>query len=88
MASRLSDWMDRNVWDGLVRAFGGMGQVFGSFTTNFDERGINAGVDEATTGTRGIGRVMSAWHSGQIQIYLRTVGVSVLVLLVLYAWLT
>jgi len=88
MAARLSDWMDRNVWDGLVRAFCGMGQVFGSFTTNFDERGINAGVDEATTGTRGIGRVMSAWHSGQIQTYLRAVGVSVLVLLVLYAWLT
>jgi NADH-quinone oxidoreductase subunit L len=88
MAARVSDWMDRNVWDGLVRAFGGIGQVFGSFTTNFDERGINAGVDEATTGTRGIGRVMSAWHSGQIQIYLRAVGVSVLVLLVLYAWLT
>jgi NADH-quinone oxidoreductase subunit L len=88
MAARLSDWMDRNVWDGLVRTFGGMGQVFGSFTTNFDERGINAGVDEATTGTRGLGRVMSAWHSGQIQTYLRAVGVSVLVLLVLYAWLT
>ncbi|HEY2627304.1 MAG TPA: NADH-quinone oxidoreductase subunit L [Candidatus Udaeobacter sp.] len=88
MAARMSDWTDRNVWDGLVRAFGGMGQIFGSFTTNFDERGINAGVDEATTGTRGIGRVMSAWHSGQIQIYLRAVGVSVLLLLVLYAWLT
>src|SRR5207249_3367330 len=29
MAARLSDWMDRNVWDGLVRAFGGMGQIFG-----------------------------------------------------------
>jgi hypothetical protein len=31
---------------------------------------------------------MSAWHSGQIQTYLRAVGVSVLILLVLYAWLT
>src|SRR5438067_9128026 len=88
MAARLSDWMDRNVWDGLVRAFGGIGQIFGILTDNFDERGINAGVDEATTGTRGLGRVMSAWHSGQIQTYLRAVGVSVLVLLVLYAWLT
>ena len=55
---------------------------------NFDERGINAGVDEATTGTRGLGRVMSAWHSGQIQTYLRAVGVSVLALVILYAWLT
>jgi NADH-quinone oxidoreductase subunit L len=88
MAARLSDWMDRNVWDGLVRAFGGIGQIFGILTDNFDKRGINAGVDEATTGTRGLGRVMSAWHSGQIQTYLRAVGVSVLVLLVLYAWLT
>jgi NADH-quinone oxidoreductase subunit L len=88
MAARLSDWMDRNVWDGLVRAFGGMGQIFGILTDNFDERGINAGVDEATTGTRDLGRVMSAWHSGQIQTYLRAVGVSVLVLLFLYAWLT
>jgi NADH-quinone oxidoreductase subunit L len=87
-AARLSDWMDRNVWDGLVRAFGGIGQIFGILTDKFDERGINAGVDEATTGTRGLGRVMSAWHSGQIQTYLRGVGVSVLVLLVLYAWLT
>src|SRR6266571_908963 len=50
-AAHLSDWMDRQVWDGLVRAFGGLGQLFGIFTTNFDERGINAGVDEATTGT-------------------------------------
>jgi len=88
MAARLSDWMDRNVWDGLVRAFGGMGQIFGILTDNFDKRGINAGVDEATMGTRGLGRVMSAWHSGQIQTYLRAVGVSVLVLLFLYAWLT
>ena len=88
MAARLSDWMDRHVWDGLVRAVGGIGQIFGILTDNFDKRGINAGVDEATKGTRGLGRVMSAWHSGQIQTYLRAVGVSVLVLLVLYAWLT
>ncbi len=88
MAARLSDWMDRYVWDGLVRSFGGLGRLFGIVTTNFDERGINAGVDEATTGTRGLGRVMSGWHSGQIQTYLRAVGVSVLVVLVLYAWLT
>jgi len=88
MAAHLSDWMDRHVWDRLVRAFGGLGRLFGVVTTNFDERGINAGVDEATTGTRGLGRVMSGWHSGQIQTYLRAVGVSVLALLILYAWLT
>jgi NADH:ubiquinone oxidoreductase subunit 5 (subunit L)/multisubunit Na+/H+ antiporter MnhA subunit len=86
-AARVSDWMDRYFWDGLVRVFGGVGQLFGILGTNFDERGINAGVDEATTGTRGLGRVMSAWHSGQIQTYLGVVAVGMLALLILYAWL-
>jgi NADH:ubiquinone oxidoreductase subunit 5 (subunit L)/multisubunit Na+/H+ antiporter MnhA subunit len=87
-AARLSDWMDRHVWDGLVRAFGRLGQLFGIFSANFDERGINAGVDETMTGARGLGRLVSALHSGQIQNYLRVVGVGVLALLILYAWLT
>jgi NADH-quinone oxidoreductase subunit L len=88
MLSRISDWMDRYFWDGLVRAFGGIGQLFSILSTNFDERGINAGVDEATGVTRGLGRVMSAWHSGQIQTYLSAVAIGMLALLVLYAWLT
>jgi len=46
MAARLSDWMDRYFWDGLVRGFGAIGQLFGIFTAGVDERGINAGVDE------------------------------------------
>jgi NADH-quinone oxidoreductase subunit L len=87
MSARLSDWMDRYFWDGLVRAFGGLGQLFGIFTTNVDERGINAGVDETTTGARGLGRVMSGWHSGQIQSYLGVVALGMLALLLLYAWL-
>jgi NADH-quinone oxidoreductase subunit L len=86
-AARISDWMDRYIWDGLVRAFGGFGQVFGIFSANVDERGINAGVDEATSNTRGAGRVMSAWHSGQIQTYLGAIAVGMLALLLLYAWL-
>ena len=86
-AARLSDWMDRYVWDGLVRAFGGLGQLFGIFTTDFGERGINAGVDKTTTGTRRLGRIMSGWHSGQIQTYLGVVAIGMLALLLLYAWL-
>ena len=87
MFSRASDWMDRYIWDGLVRGVGGVGQFFGVLSANFDERGINAGVDESATGTRGLGRFMSAWHSGQIQTYLGVVAVGMLALLILYAWL-
>lgn len=86
-SARLSDWMDRYFWDGLVRGFGAIGQLFGIFTAGMDERGINAGVDETTVGARGLGRLLSSAHSGQIQIYLGVVAVGMLALLLLYAWL-
>ena len=86
-SARLSDWMDRYFWDGLVRGSGAIGQLFGGFTANVDERGINAGVDETTVGARGLGRLLSGVHSGQIQIYLTVVAVGMLALLLLYAWL-
>jgi NADH-quinone oxidoreductase subunit L len=86
-SARLSDWMDRYVWDGLVRGFGAIGQLLGVFTADIDERGINAGVDETTVGTRGLGRLLSGAHSGQIQIYLGVVAVGMLALLLLFAWL-
>jgi len=88
MLSRASDWMDRHVWDGLVRGVGGAGQLLGIFTADVDERGINAGVDESATGTRGLGRFLSARHSGQIQTYMGIIAVGMLALLILYAWLT
>ena len=87
MLSRASDWMDRHIWDGLVRGVGGAGQFLGILSADFDERGINAGVDESATGTRGLGRFISAWHSGQIQTYMGVVAVGMLALLILYAWL-
>jgi NADH-quinone oxidoreductase subunit L len=87
IAAIFSDWMDRYIWDGLVRALGAIGQSFGILTKGVDERGINAGVDGGMTGARGVGRVMSAWHSGQIQTYLGAVAVGMLALLLFYAWL-
>jgi NADH-quinone oxidoreductase subunit L len=85
--SRLSDWLDRYFWDGLVRLFAGIGQALGVLSKGFDDRGINAGVDETTSGTRGFGRLLAAAHSGQIQTYLGAIAIGMLLLLVLYAWL-
>jgi hypothetical protein len=52
-----------------------------------DERGINSGVDETTTGARGLGRLIAIAHSGQVQAYLGAIAVGMLALLLLYAWL-
>jgi len=86
-AARFSDWMDRYFWDGLVRGFGAVGQLFGILTTRVDERAINVGIDETTIITRRFGRLMSAAHSGQIQTYLSAIAIGMLALLLLYAWL-
>jgi NADH-quinone oxidoreductase subunit L len=87
-AARLSDFLDRYFWDGLVRLVGGIGQLFGSLTKAFDERGINAGVNDATGVARGFGRLISARHSGQIQAYLGMIAFALFALLIFYAWLT
>jgi len=85
--ARISDWMDRHVWDGIVRDIGAIAQFFGRLTTGTDERVINAGVDEGTVGAHGFGRLISRWHSGQIQNYLGAVALGMLALILLYAWL-
>ena len=86
-AALLSSWLDRFLWDGLVRAVGGIGQLFGGFSSSVDERGINAGVDETVVGTRGLGRFISRFHSGQVQLYLGAIAAAVVALLLFYAWL-
>jgi NADH-quinone oxidoreductase subunit L len=86
-AALVSSWLDRFVWDGLVRGVGGIGQLFGNFSAGFDERGINSGVDETVLGTRGLGRLLSRFHSGQVQVYLGAIALGVVALLLFYAWL-
>jgi NADH-quinone oxidoreductase subunit L len=87
LAARFADGMDRHVWDGIARLVGGLGDLFGSATKGFDERGINAGADGASTGARGFGRVISILHSGQVQLYLAAIALSMVALLVFLAWL-
>ena len=80
--------MDRYIWDGLVRAVGGVGQFFGILNERF----------RRTRHQRRSGRRRDrhararAFHvhaaSGQIQTYLGVVAVGMLALLILYAWLT
>ena len=86
-AGRMSDWMDRNIWDGLVRLVASLSQCVAQNSANFDEGGINAGVDQGCETTQRFGGLLSRWHSGQIQNYLRTAGLGMLALLLIYLWL-
>jgi NADH-quinone oxidoreductase subunit L len=87
IAACASAWLDRYVWDGIVRAIGGAARCFGAFTSNMDNGGINGCVDEGCEAARQAGRELGGWHSGQIQSYIRAMGIGMLALLILYAWL-
>jgi NADH-quinone oxidoreductase subunit L len=85
-AARLSDFLDRYFWDGIVRLVGGIGALFGRLTRSFDEGGINSAVDGATTAARGFGRLLSRIQSGQVQTYLAAIALAMVALFLLYAW--
>jgi NADH-quinone oxidoreductase subunit L len=85
--ARFCDFLDRYLWDGLVRGFGALGNSLGSLTKSFDERAINAGANDAANAARDVGRFLSHRHSGQIQTYLGALAVGALALLLIYAWL-
>lgn len=86
-AARLSDFLDRYFWDGLVRLGGALGGLVGGLTKGFDERAINARVDDGTAIARGFGRIISRAQSGQVQTYLGIIALGMLAILILYAWL-
>ena len=85
--SRISDWMDRNIWDGLVRLVTGFSQCLAQNTANFDEGGINTGFDQGCETAQSIGQSLSNFQSGQLQTYLRVIGLGMLALLLVYLWL-
>ena len=83
-AARASEWLDSHVWNGIARLVASIGGIVAAFTSNFDEGGINTGVDQGCESAQGLGRVISAWHTGQVQNYLRVIGIATLALLALY----
>ncbi len=86
-AAQVSDWLDRYFWDGLVWLVGAMASLAGGASKGFDEHAIDAGMDGASAKAAGLGSVLAKRHSGQIHTYLTAVALSLLALLLLYAWL-
>ena len=77
-----SDFMDRNVWGGLVNFTGRFGLFSGWFSRDTDEGGLNAGFDATSGGLRGTGTFYSKRQSGDAHGYLRVMGLGFVVLVI------
>jgi NADH-quinone oxidoreductase subunit L len=81
-----SDWLDRKVWDGLVRAVSWLTLALARFSGGVDETVVNGGFDAGTETVRDSGRWVSLLQNGQVQRYLRVIGLAFCGLLILLLW--
>jgi NADH-quinone oxidoreductase subunit L len=84
--SRFSDWLDRAVWGGLVRAVCWLALALARLDRNVDESVVNGGFDVGTASVRGSGEWMSRLQNGQVQRYLRIIGLAFCGLLIVLLW--
>lgn len=84
--ARLSDWLDRCLWDGVIQTASYLILGLSWINRFFDEYVVNLGFDRACRQLRSSGGVLSRMQSGQVQEYLRTIGVALAVLLLLLTW--
>jgi NADH-quinone oxidoreductase subunit L len=84
--SRFSDWLDRKLWDGVVRAVSALTVLLAKASRGTDESVVNRGFDQGCEGLRDGGKVAARWQDGQVQRYLRVIGAAVGLLLVFLIW--
>ncbi len=84
--AKASDAMDRFLWNGAVQAVSLLVVGLGWLNRLIDEYLINLGFDKGCRGFRQGGGFLTRLQTGQVQVYLRTIGVALVLLVVLLAW--
>lgn len=76
----LSDWLDRHVWDGAVRAVTALGELTGLASQQSDDEIVNGGFDAGCDSLRSSGGEYSRRQSGEAQSYIRGLAIAFVVL--------
>lgn len=81
-----SDWLDRIVWGGAVKLVSSFTIVISWFNRRVDEDVVNLGFDHGCDSVRGSSKFLSKLQDGQVQTYLRVIGVGLVTLLLILIW--
>ncbi len=84
--ARLSDWLDRALWSGLVHLVARATAIAARLNRGLDEHIVNGGFDQGSNALRQSGRLASHWQNGQTQRYLRVLGVGFVALALFLIW--
>jgi proton-translocating NADH-quinone oxidoreductase chain L len=84
--ARATRWLDDFVWQGAVMAVSYLVLGLSWFNRLIDEFVVNLGFDKGCGGFRFGARALSFWQNGQVQRYLRFIGLAAAVLIALLIW--
>src|ERR1035437_6277975 len=84
--ARACDWLDYWVWNGVVQLFSLLVVGFAWLNRSLDEYVVKPGFDEGCRQLTKGGTLMSRLQSGQVQAYLRLIGVALAVLVLFLIW--
>jgi NADH-quinone oxidoreductase subunit L len=86
MMARISDWLDRFLWGGLVQAVSVLVLGLSWLNRLVDEFVVNLGFDKGCDSLRTSGRWFSWFQNGQVQRYLRVLGLAMVVFTLAFLW--
>jgi NADH-quinone oxidoreductase subunit L len=84
--ARACDWLDYWVWNGLVQLLSLLVVGFAWLNRSLDEYVVNPGFDEGCRRLTKGGTLMSRLQGGQVQTYLRLIGVALAALVLFLIW--
>ncbi|MBM3837162.1 MAG: hypothetical protein FJ398_04230 [Verrucomicrobia bacterium] len=82
----LSDRLDRSLWNGLVKMVSYLTLGLSWITRLIDEYVVNLGFDKGCGEIRRGGNLATLWQAGQVQPYLRVIGLALVALVLLLTW--
>ena len=84
--ARASRWLDEAVWENVVRAVSLLTLGLSWLNRLIDEFVVNLGFDKGCGGLRLGAKTLSRWQNGQVQRYLRMIGLALALFGVLFIW--
>ena len=84
--ARACQWLDRFVWDGLVQAVSYLVVGLSWLNRFLDELVVNLGFDKGCGSLRTSGKILSRLQNGQVQRYLRVIGLALVISALIFIW--
>ncbi len=84
--ARVTDWMDRRLWGGIVRLVVRITSLWAHLNRLFDVRAVDGSFDKACEEISTGGGLLSRVESGRVQSYLRILAIAVVALAAVLFW--